>query len=135
MPPIKRTKFKLSAEQLLEMFYWLKLIRAFDERLSVLVRQGKVRSGVYSGIGQEAIIVGTCFGLRREDYICPLHRDLGSFLMKGIEPRVMMAQMFGKATVLSKERDSTLHSGVSELCIFGINIMHIYNLHIAVIPS
>ena len=89
MPPIKRTKFKLTSEQLLEMFFWLKLIRAFDERLSILVRQGKVRSGVYTGIGQEAIIVGTCFGLRKEDYICPLHRDLGSFLMKGVEPRVM----------------------------------------------
>ena len=85
MPPIKRTKFKLAPEQLLEMFYWLKLIRAFDERLSILVKQGKVRSGVYTGIGQEAIIVGTCFGLRKEDYICPLHRDLGSFLMKGVE--------------------------------------------------
>src|SRR5436190_29465 len=46
MPPIKRTKFKLAPEQLLEMFYWLKLIRAFDERLSILVKQGKVRSGV-----------------------------------------------------------------------------------------
>ena len=77
MPPIKRTKFKLTPEQLLEMFYWLKLIRAFDERLSILVRQGKVRSGVYTGIGQEAIIVGTCYGLRKEDFICPLHRDLG----------------------------------------------------------
>ena len=65
MPPIKRTKFKLAPEQLLEMFYWLKLIRAFDERLSTLVKQGKVRSGVYTGIGQEAIIVGTCFGLRQ----------------------------------------------------------------------
>ena len=62
MPPIKRTKFKLTPEQLLEMFYWLKLIRAFDQRLSILVKQGKVRSGVYTGIGQEAIIVGTCFG-------------------------------------------------------------------------
>ena len=85
MPPIKRTKFKLAPEQLLEMFYWLKLIRAFDERLSILVKQGKVRSGVYTGIGQEAIIVGTCFGLRKEDFICPLHRDLGAFLMKGVE--------------------------------------------------
>ena len=54
---IKRTKFKLTPEQLLDMFYWLKLIRAFDLRLSVLVKQGKVRSGVYTGIGQEAIIV------------------------------------------------------------------------------
>src|SRR6476661_2381289 len=102
MPPIKRTKFKLAPEQLLEMFYWLKLIRAFDERLSILVRRGKVRSGVYTGVGQEASVVGTGYGLRREDYICPLHRDLGSLLMKGVEPRARMAQMFAKETGLSK---------------------------------
>src|ERR671939_1380998 len=131
MPPIKRTKFKLSPEQLLDMFYWLKLIRAFDERLSILVRQGKVRSGVYTGIGQEAIVVGTCFGLRREDFICPLHRDLGTFLMKGVEPGVMMAQMFAKASGLSKGRDSALHSGVPELGIFGNTSMLGANLPVA----
>src|SRR5262245_2796759 len=131
MPPIKRTKFKLSPEQLLEMFYWLKLIRAFDERLSILVKQGKVRSGVYTGIGQEAIIVGTCYGLRREDFICPLHRDLGSFLMKGVEARVMMSQMFARMTGLSKGRDSALHSGVNELGIFGNTSMLGSNLPVA----
>jgi TPP-dependent pyruvate/acetoin dehydrogenase alpha subunit len=131
MPPIKRTKFKLAPEQLLEMYYWLKLIRAFDERLSILVKQGKVRSGVYTGIGQEAIIVGTCFGLRKDDYICPLHRDLGAFLMKGVEPRVMMSQMFAKETGLSKGRDSALHSGVNELGIFGNTSMLGANLPVA----
>src|SRR3954447_3199033 len=131
MPPIKRTKFKLSPEQLLEMFYWLKLIRAFDERLSILVRQGKVRSGVYTGIGQEAIIVGTCFALRKEDFIAPLHRDLGAFLMKGVEPRAMMSQMFAKPTGLSKGRDSALHSGVPELGIFGNTSMLGANLPVA----
>src|SRR5438034_9604310 len=119
MPPIKRTKFNVAPDQLLEMVYWLKLMRAFDLRLSTLVKQGKVRSGVYTGIGQEAIIVGTCFGLRKEDFICPLHRDLGSFLMKGVEPKVMMSQMLAKTTGLSKGRDSALHSGVPELGIFG----------------
>src|SRR5258707_6140500 len=131
MPPIKRTKFKLAPEQLLDMFYWLKLMRAFDERLSILVKQGKVRSGVYTGIGQEAIIVGTCFGLRKEDFICPLHRDLGSFLMKGVESRVMMSQMFAKSTGLSKGRDSALHSGVNELGIFGNTSMLGGNLPVA----
>src|SRR5215470_4889679 len=131
MPPIKRTKFKLTPEQLLEMFYWLKLIRGFDERLSVLVKQGKVRSGVYTGIGQEAIVVGTCYGLRKEDYIAPLHRDLGAFLMKGVEPRVMMSQMFAKTTGLSKGRDSALHSGVNELGIFGNTSMLGSNLPVA----
>ena len=131
MPPIKRTKFKLAPEQLLEMFYWLKLIRGFDERLSILVKQGKVRSGVYTGIGQEAIIVGTCTPLRKADFICPLHRDLGSFLMKGVEPRTMMAQMFARTTGLSKGRDSALHSGVHELGIFGNTSMLGANLPVA----
>src|SRR5580700_6189988 len=131
MPPIKRTKFKLAPEQLLEMFYRLKLIRAFDERLSILVKQGKVRSGVYTGIGQEAIVVGTCFGLRKEDYICPLHRDLGAFLMKGVDARTMMSQMFAKNTTLSKGRDSALHSGVPELGIFGNTSMLGANLPVA----
>jgi TPP-dependent pyruvate/acetoin dehydrogenase alpha subunit len=131
MPPIKRTKFKLTPEQLLEMFYWVKLMRAFDLRLSTLVKQGKVRSGVYTGIGQEAVIVGTCYSLRKEDYICPLHRDLGSFLMKGVEPRVMMSQMFAKTTGLSKGRDSALHSGVPELGIFGNTSMLGANLPVA----
>ncbi len=132
MPPIKRTKFKLSPEQLLEMYYWLKHIRAFDERLSALVKQGRVRSGVYTGIGQEAIIVGTCYGLRREDYICPLHRDLGAFLMKGVSSRTMMAQMLAKSAGLSKGRDSALHSGVPELGIFGNTSMLGANLPVAV---
>ena len=131
MPPIKRTKFRLAPEQLLEMYYWLRLIRSFDERLSVLVKQGKVRSGVYTGIGQEAIIVGTCFGLRKEDFIAPLHRDLGAFLMKGVEPRVMMSQMFAKITGLSKGRDSALHSGVNDLGIFGNTSMLGANLPVA----
>jgi pyruvate dehydrogenase E1 component alpha subunit len=95
------------------------------------VKQGKVRSGVYTGIGQEAIVVGTGFGLRKDDFICPLHRDLGSFLMKGVEPGVMMSQMFGKATGLSKGRDSALHSGVNELGIFGNTSMLGANLPVA----
>src|SRR5262245_3232390 len=131
MPPIKSTKFKLSPEQLLELLYWLRLILSFDMRLSTLVKQGKVRSGVYTGIGQEAIIVGTCYGLRKADYICPLHRDLGSFLMKGVEARVMMSQMFAKTTGLSKGRDSALHSGVPELGIFGNTSMLGANLPVA----
>ena len=113
------------------MFYWLKLIRAFDERLSILVKQGKVRSGVYTGIGQEAIIVGTCFGLRKEDFVCPLHRDMGSFLMKGVTARTMMAQMFAKVGGLSQGRDSALHSGVTELGIFGNTSMLGGNLPVA----
>src|ERR1051325_725261 len=113
------------------MFYWLKLIRAFDLQLSTLVKQGKVRSGVYTGIGQEAIVVGTCFALRKQDWICPLHRDLGTFLMKGVTARSMMSQMLAKETGLSKGRDSALHSGDNELGILGNPSMLGANLPVA----
>lgn len=124
-------KINLSPDDLLRMLYFLKLVRAFEERLSILCRQGKVLGGVFSGIGQEAIVVGTCFGLRREDYICPLHRDLGAFLVKGVDPGVLMAQIFGKRDGLSKGRDSYLHSGDPSLGIFGSTSMLGSNLPVA----
>jgi pyruvate dehydrogenase E1 component alpha subunit len=121
----------LDKDDLLEMLYYLKLVRAFEERLSILHRQGKVLGGIFSGIGQEAIVVGTCYGLRREDYICPLHRDLGAFLVKGVEPKRLMAQIFGKQEGLSRGKDSYLHSGVPELGIFGNTSMLGANLPVA----
>ncbi|HSL91949.1 MAG TPA: thiamine pyrophosphate-dependent enzyme, partial [Candidatus Limnocylindrales bacterium] len=89
-----------------ELYFWLRLIREFENRVSALDKQGKIQGGVYSGKGQEAVVVGTCQELRPDDWIFPLHRDLGTMLMKGIEPRIMMAQMFAKSTGLSKGRDS-----------------------------
>jgi pyruvate dehydrogenase E1 component alpha subunit len=121
----------LDKEDLLGMLYYLKLVRAFEERLSILHRQGKVLGGIFSGIGQEAIVVGTCYGLRPEDYICPLHRDLGAFLVKGVEPKHLMAQIFGKRDGLSRGKDSYLHSGVPELGIFGNTSMLGSNLPVA----
>lgn len=121
----------LGKEDLLKMLYYLKLVRAFEERLSILYRQGKVLGGIFSGIGQEAIVVGSCFNLRREDYICPLHRDLGAFLIKGVAPKVMMAQVFGRDNGLSRGKDPYLHSGVAELGIFGSTSMLGANLPVA----
>lgn len=124
-------KPRLSDDDLLKMHYHLRLSRAFEERLSVLHRQGKIIGGIYSGIGQEAITVGACYGLRREDFICPLHRDLGAFLLKGVPARVLMAQVFGKRTGLSKGKDSYLHAGDSRLGIFGNTSMLGANLPVA----
>lgn len=124
-------KLNLEDKELVEMFYYLRLIRAFEEKLSILYRQGKILGGIFSGIGQEAVVVGACFGLRKEDYICPLHRDLGAFLVKGLDPKVLMAQFFGKIDGLSKGKDSYLHSGIPELGIFGSTSMLGSNLPVA----
>lgn len=126
-----RRKTSLSDDDLLKLLYYLKLSRAFEERLSVLSRQGKVIGGIFSGIGQEAITVGACFGLRETDFICPLHRDLGALLVKGVPATVLMAQVYGKRTGLSKGKDSYLHSGDSARGVFGNTSMLGANLPVA----
>jgi len=114
----------LEKERLLKkMHYWLKFIRAFEERISILYRQGKLLGGVYSGMGQEAIVVGTCIDLKKEDFIFPLHRDIGATLVKGIEPKILMAQLLGKKTGLSKGKDSYLHAGDIDLGVIGSTSM------------
>ena len=101
----------MSSEEDQQLYYLMKLTREFEDRVSKLHRQGKILGGVYSGMGQEAIVVGVCFGLKREDLIAPIHRDMGAFLVKGVDPKLLMAQLFGKKTGLSKGKDSFLHAG------------------------
>lgn len=110
-------------EQDLELYYNLRLVREFEDRVSKLHHQGKVPGGVYSGLGQEALVVGATYGLRKEDFIFPLHRDLGAFLVKGADPMILMAQILGKKTGISGGRDSFLHSGILDIGIFGATSM------------
>ncbi len=114
-----------------ELYFYLKFTREYEDRVSKLHRQGKILGGVYSGRGQEAIVVGVCYGLRREDMIFPLHRDMGAFLVKGVDPNRLMAQLFGKKTGLSKGKDSFLHAGDLERGVFGATSMLASTLPVA----
>src|ERR1700730_18512712 len=116
----------------LQLYYWMKLIRAFEERVSRLHRQNKILGGVYSGAGQEAIVTGTCAPLQEGDFVAPLHRDLGVFLMRGVETGRLMAQWMGKETGLSRGKDSFLHGGDLEHGIFGSTSMLGSSLPVAV---
>jgi pyruvate dehydrogenase E1 component alpha subunit len=116
----------------LQLYFQMKLIRAFEERASRLHRQNKILGGVYSGAGQEAIVTGICAPLREGDFVAPLHRDLGVFLMRGVEPGRLMAQLMGKATGLSRGKDSFLHGGDLEHGIFGSTSMLGSSLPVAV---
>jgi len=116
----------------LNLYYQMKLIRAFEERVSRLHRQNKILGGVYSGAGQEAIVTGTCALLREGDFVAPLHRDLGVFLMRGVDPRRLMAQLMGKEAGLSRGKDSFLHGGDLEHGIFGSTSMLGSSLPVAV---
>jgi TPP-dependent pyruvate/acetoin dehydrogenase alpha subunit len=106
-----------------ELYFWLRLIREFENRISALDKQGRIQGGVYSGKGQEAVVVGVCHDLRPDDWIFPLHRDLGAFLVKGADPNRLMAQIFGKRDGFSKGKDSFLHGGDFSHCIFGSTSM------------
>jgi 2-oxoisovalerate dehydrogenase E1 component len=106
-----------------ELYYKLYLVRLFDERVSTLHRQNKVVGGVYSGIGQEAVVVGACHPLREGDLVFPLHRDMGVFLMRGVDPSRLMAQILGRRDGLSGGRDSFLHTGDLNRGVIGATSM------------
>src|SRR5579863_4767101 len=116
----------------LQLYYWMKLIRAFEDRVSRLHRQNKILGGVYSGAGQEAIVTGICAPLQEGDFVAPLHRDLGVFLMRGVEPGRLMAQLMGRESGLSRGKDSFLHGGDLERGIFGSTSMLGSSLPVAV---
>ena len=115
-----------------ELYFWLRLVREFEDRISALDKQGKIQGGVYSGKGQEAVTVGACHDLRPDDWIFPLHRDMGAFLVKGADPNRLMAQVFGKRDGFSKGKDSFLHGGDFSRCIFGATSMLGSTLPVAV---
>ena len=114
-----------------ELYRWLRLIREFEDRISALDKQGKLMGGVYSGKGQEAVTVGFCHDLRWDDWIFPLHRDLGAYLVKGADPKRLMAQIFGKRDGFAKGKDSYLHGGDLSNGIFGSTSMLAATLPVA----
>ena len=103
--------YHLTRDQLLQLFYNLKLVRTFEDNLARLSLQGKILGGVYLGRGQEAIGVGTTFGLRPDDIVSPIHRDMGVFLLKGMPMRRLLCQIMGRKEGPSKGKDSWSHTG------------------------
>lgn len=98
-------------DQLLSIYYHLRLTRALEERLGILYRQGKILGGVYLSTGQEAVSVGAAATLAPGDVIVPSHRDLGAHLVRGITPREVLAQYLGRVGGLSRGRDGNVHFG------------------------
>jgi TPP-dependent pyruvate/acetoin dehydrogenase alpha subunit len=102
---------ELPRDASLTMYYYLRLTRALEERLGILYRQGKILGGVYLSTGQEAVSVGAAFALAPNDVIVPSHRDLGAHLVRGIEPREVLAQYLGRVGGPSRGRDGNVHFG------------------------
>ena len=112
---------KLPKNKLLEIMELMLLIREFETPLEKLVHDGKIPGVVHQSNGQEAVAVGTALPLKKEDYIFTHHRSHGVLLSKGLDPKRMMAEIFGKATGYCKGKGGSMHITCPEYGAMGSN--------------
>ena len=109
----------LTKEILLDLYKKLLKPRLIEEKMLIFIRQGKV-SKWFSGIGQEAIAVGVTSILQPDEYILPMHRNLGVFTSRNIPLHRLFSQWQGKANGFTKGRDRSFHFGTQEYNIVGM---------------
>jgi len=117
--PIEFKRSGLSDELLLKLYYNMLRPRLIEEKMLILLRQGKI-SKWFSGIGQEAIAVGVTMALHDDEYILPMHRNLGVFTTRNIPLHRLFGQWQGKASGFTKGRDRSFHFGTQDYKIVGM---------------
>jgi 2-oxoisovalerate dehydrogenase E1 component len=105
--------------QLLSFYKSLLYPRMIEEKMLILLRQGRIGKW-FSGIGQEAIAVGSTMAMQSDEYILPMHRNLGVFTSRQIPLKKLMAQWQGKISGFTKGRDRSFHFGTQDYKIIGM---------------
>src|SRR5690606_5291449 len=109
----------LGNNQLIDLYKQLVKPRMIEEKMLILLRQGKI-SKWFSGIGQEAIAVGATMALDKDEYIMPLHRNLGVFTAREMPFEKLFLQWQGHKEGYSKGRERSFHFGANEYHICGM---------------
>jgi len=110
---------KLSDEWLLKLYKGMLEPRLIEEKMLILLRQGKI-SKWFSGIGQEAISIGVTSALHEDEYILPMHRNLGVFTARNIPLHRLFSQWQGTTGGFTKGRDRSFHFGTQRYKIIGM---------------
>lgn len=108
-----------SKETLIDLYKGLVKPRMIEEKMLILLRQGKIGKW-FSGIGQEAISVGSAMAMKKDEYILPMHRNLGVFTSREVPLDRLLAQFQGKAIGFTKGRDRSFHFGTQDYKIVGM---------------
>jgi TPP-dependent pyruvate/acetoin dehydrogenase alpha subunit len=122
----------IESEDLVQMYRTMLTIRRFEERVAREFREGAFPGVVHSYIGQEAIAVGICSHLRKEDRIVSNHRGHGHCIAKGADMRRMMAEIYGRKTGYCKGKGGSMHIADFSIGILGANGIVAAGLPIAV---
>src|SRR3954466_9595948 len=117
--PVKFDRKKHKDDTLLNLYKNILKPRMIEEKMLLLLRQGKIAKW-FSGIGQEAISAGVASALKPEEYILPMHRNLGVFTTRGIPLNRLFSQFQGKPGGFTKGRDRSFHFGTQEYHIIGM---------------
>jgi 2-oxoisovalerate dehydrogenase E1 component len=113
------TTIKLGKEQLTTLFHQMLLIRRCEEQLARAHQRGLIHGACHTYVGQEAIAVGTCAHLRRDDTVFSTHRGHGHALAKGVPPRQLFAELYGRENGCSHGRGGSMHLFAPELGLMG----------------
>ena len=116
--PIAFDRSGIEDHQLIELYLAMLHPRLIEEKMLILLRQGRI-SKWFSGIGQEAISIGCTLSLHPDEMIFPMHRNLGVFTSRNVPMERLFAQWQGKISGFTKGRDRSFHFGTMDYNIAG----------------